>query len=81
MSDKVQAVARIQITVEFAIGGGAWPSDATIEQVHKQAKDAAITALQQGLIIHGLSITSSTKTPAVIVGEPKVTAILVEEKR
>lgn len=75
---KVQAVARVQITVEFAVGGGAWPADATIELINKQAREAAEQALMRGLSINGLVCMSNDKTPATIVGTPKVTAILVE---
>jgi hypothetical protein len=80
MSDKVQALARVQITVEFAIGGGAWSSDRTIEQINAEARENALQILRRGLIVEGLMCHSPSKTHATIVGEPKITAILVEKQ-
>ena len=78
---KVQASARVQITVEFAVGGSVWGDDCSIEQVHKQAHEGAVNILRQGLIIDGLTGTTGLgKVHADIVGEPKVTAILVERQ-
>jgi hypothetical protein len=76
MSTKIHAVARVQITVEFAVGGH-WAADAPIEQVRRQAREAAVDSLRRGLSIDGLVNTSQSKTVAEIVGEPKITAILV----
>jgi hypothetical protein len=75
---KVQATARVQITVEFAVGGSVWGGDFPIEKVHEQAREAAIDILRRGLAIDGLTIQTGTKTKAKIVGEPSVVAILVE---
>ena len=76
VSDKVQAVARVQITVEFAVDG-LWGGDFSIEKIHEQAHEAAIDALRRGLSIQGLTVNSNNKTDAKIVGTPAVTAILV----
>lgn len=78
VSGKVQATARVQVTVEFAVGGQVWGSDAPIEQVHRQAREAAIDILRRGLVIGGLKISPQATTSADIIGEPNVVAILVE---
>lgn len=77
----MQAAARVQITVEFQVGGGAWPNDSKIEDVHRQAHESALDILRRGLVIDGLTVTAgATKTHATVVGEPRVTAILVERQ-
>ena len=78
MSGKVQAMARVQLTVEFAVGGQVWGGDCAIEQVHKQALEAALGILRSGLRIGGVG---NGTTFAEIIGEPRVTAILVEEQK
>lgn len=81
MSGKVQATARVQITVEFVVGGSVWGGDFSVEKVHEQAREAAIDILRRGLIVQGLTqapTSAGQKTEAEIVGQPKVTAILVE---
>ena len=60
--------AKVQITL-MVPAGSVWDGDAPLAQVHKQAKDDALRALQRGLKAGEL----------VIIGEPKVTAVLVEE--
>lgn len=79
---KVQAVARVQVTVEFALGGGAWPAETPIGDINKRAREIAEDILRAGLVINGRTMTTGAggKTPATIVGEPAVTAILVQEQ-
>jgi hypothetical protein len=77
---RVQACARVQITVEFAVADSVWGEGATIEQVNSQARDAAINIIRRGLVIEGLTVNSASKTHATLVGEPRVTAILVERQ-
>ena len=80
-NDKHRAIARVQVTVEFPIGGVVWGPDCTLDQVTKQAWEGALSILRRGLVIQGLTIgeDKSLKTVAEIVGEPKITAILVEK--
>jgi len=77
--NKVQAVARVQITVEFAVDG-AWGGDFPIEKIHEQAREAAVDVLRRGMVIDGLTVKGVSKTEAKIVGQSKVTAILVESR-
>lgn len=74
------AHARVQITVDIIVGGGAWGEECTVSQVHSQAVDSARGALRGGLVIDGLSRHTSEKTGAVIVGEPKVTMVILEDR-
>lgn len=77
---KVRAIARVQVTVEFAVGGQAWDDGATVEQINKQAREGAMSILRRGLAIEGtVQGDASIKTLASIVGEPKITAVLVED--
>lgn len=75
---KVRATSRVQLTVEIDTGG-AWGADCTIDQVQKQAADAARAALMRGLILDMQKMGADTKTSARIVSDPKIIAILVEE--
>lgn len=76
---KIKATSRVTVTVEIDTGGS-WGADCTVEQVQKQAADAARAALMRGLVIDLQTMSNSTqKTTARIVGEPKILAILVEE--
>jgi hypothetical protein len=77
--NKVQAVARVQITVEFMVDG-AWGGDFPIEKIHEQARESAVNVLMRGLAIDGLTVKNGSKTQAHVVGQPKVTAILVESQ-
>ena len=82
MSGKVQATARVQLTIEFAVGGQVWNADAAVEQVHKQALEASYDILRRGLRIRGIGASPAEHpTAAEVVGEPRVTAILVEAQR
>lgn len=77
--------ARVQITVEI-VAGSHWGDGVNAGQVRKQAIDDVEGALRRGLVIHGLVSgmgPPGEKTPARIIGDPKVTAIIsdVEEKR
>jgi len=77
----VRAFARVRVTVEFALGGGPWSDKATVEEIHRQARESAMGALRRGLVIEGLvSEGRGDKTVATVVGEPAVTAILVEQE-
>ena len=76
---KVQATARVQVTVEFAVGGVAWSGDTQVELIHRQARERALDILRQGLVIGGLTNVGA-RTPADVVGEPTVTTILVVEQ-
>jgi hypothetical protein len=78
---KVQAAARVQLTLEFAVGGQVWGADCSVEQIHKQAREKAIEILGRGLSVEGNVSRDGPKARAEIVGNPVITAILVEEQR
>lgn len=80
MSGRVQATARVQLTVEFVVGGQSWNADAPVAQVHAQAREKAIEILGRGLSVEGHISKDGPKMRAEIVGEPRITAILVEEQ-
>lgn len=76
---KVMATARVQITVDIDVEG-AWDSDCTVGQVQEQAKESALTALRNGLLVEGLkSAQAVSPRRAVIVGAPRVMPILLTE--
>lgn len=70
MEKRIQAKARVQMTVEVD-AGAPWGADCSIEQMYKQAAESArtnlINALKPGE--HGR---------VVIVGEPKIIGIITE---
>jgi len=84
---KLSARARVQVTVELLLSD-TWGDDCTTAQVMKQARDGVEQMLMRGLAIVTPGLRGamtlpdgSSKTPATIVGEPKVTMVLVEENR
>lgn len=82
MSQKAEVVARarVVVTVEIPLPDK-WGADCSLDQIQKQAKDGAENALRNGLVLSYLQCGRDPKTEATIVGEPRVTAILVDEKR
>lgn len=70
---------RVRLVVDIVVQSS-WGDEATIGHVHRDAVEAARTALRQGLVIDGLTCNSSTKTGAVIVGAPEIDTVLVEER-
>jgi hypothetical protein len=66
---KVTAKARVRVTIDIPVGDS-WGEECDIAQVHRQAKESALGMLRNSKF-HELQ-------RAVIVGEPVVTAILVE---
>ncbi len=77
MSEIVQAVARVTVTVEIDVGGS-WGPDCTTRQVFEQAKERALRALRQGLTIHHMTSGKDTKTGGRIIGEPVIRAIMID---
>jgi hypothetical protein len=79
--------ARVQLVVEFAVPD-AWGTDCSFDQVRKQAIDAAHDILRRGMAVNGLvgyktgylpdSSEKRVLVEANLVGEPKVTAVLVD---
>uniref|UniRef100_A0A6H1ZY58 Uncharacterized protein n=1 Tax=viral metagenome TaxID=1070528 RepID=A0A6H1ZY58_9ZZZZ len=63
--------ARVEMTIEFELNGGSWGSDCKIDQVFNQATSDALHTIRKKM--EGISIR--------IIGEPKITAIMVENKR
>lgn len=68
---KYVATARATVTVEVR-DLGCWGEDTKMQQIHKQAADAALGKLRQ--------VFSSEVYKFRIFGEPKVTVVLVEEE-
>lgn len=66
----LQSRARVQVTLDIVVPD-VWGADCPMDQIWRQAKDSALNILSKGL----------GPGPTPIVGEPKVTAVLVEEER
>ena len=67
----VRANASVTLTIRVE-NCGAWGSECEISQVHKQAKDAAIDRVRR-------AFAHSSFGTVTLVGEPKVTSVIVEE--
>lgn len=74
---RTQTRARVTLTVEIDLSQP-WGPDATMGDVFKRATQDAIGAVRRGLSIHHMTTGSDAKTPARIIGDPKVVAILVD---
>jgi hypothetical protein len=70
MSKKINAKARVQITVE--VEASAWGEDCSIGQLYKQAAESATETLLKVLK------TSTDCGRIAIIGEPKVIGVLTE---
>jgi hypothetical protein len=64
---KAGATARVQVTVEVD-AGSSWGGDCTVEQIHKQAGEQAISLIHRHL---------NKERGFQIVGQPHVLAVLV----
>lgn len=73
MSD-VTICARVTMTIEFAVTDS-WGGDCKLDQVHQQAVESAVGELRRGVAV---GRPDGKHVPARLVGEPKVTAVLVE---
>lgn len=67
----INAKARVSLNLEITLGD-VWGGDCQVAQIHKQAAEAAIGSTQSlsDMIRQGR---------AKVIGEPKVTTILLEE--
>jgi len=75
----LRVVARVRITLDIPCTQP-WPEDVAFKQLAPQARESVVQALRNGLAIEGLKNANVPHpTTATIVGEPKVTAILVHE--
>jgi hypothetical protein len=74
MSTRITATARVRITLDIRLTDS-WGNDCSIEQIQKQA-----TASVLG-IFRGRVGVPHELTGAAVIGEPTVTAILVEQER
>jgi len=75
----LRVVARVRITLDIPCTQP-WPEDVAFKHLAPQARENVVQALRNGLAIEGLkSAIVSNPTVAMIVGEPEVTAILVNE--
>ena len=72
MSDKlkVEARARVQVTVELTTE--LWGEDCSIGQLYKQAAEDGISQIRKLII--------ESKCRVQVIGEPKVIAVLTENK-
>lgn len=68
---RVKATARVRLTIEVPLTD-TWGGDCPLEQVEKQAKDAALGMIRNSQF-HELKM-------ATILGEPQVTAILTQKE-
>lgn len=73
--------ARVQITIEVDVPDS-WGEECKLDQVKKQATEKVEQLLRQGFIVHQLTMHPGPRSnvEARIIGEPKVTAIMVESK-
>ena len=78
MVGRTKTVARVTLTVEIEIAQR-WGGHCTMEQVFAQARESAIGAARRGLALHSMVSGVDVKTPARIIGDPKVVAILVDD--
>jgi hypothetical protein len=76
---KPRATVRVRLTIEMD-AAGVWGADCSIGQVHRQARETVENALRQGLVIHGLECSGTTKTPAVIVGDPQLVMTVIDAR-
>lgn len=65
--------ARAIVTIEVS-GIGTWGPKCDLAQVYKQAAESAVHAIRQALI------ESKSDKRFEIIGEPKITAVLVTER-
>lgn len=79
MSKRKSARAIVQITVEIHASSH-WGEECTVKQVDDQAVEIVTQALRNGLVIDGLAAQGLQKTPARIVGTPKVSTIIVSDE-
>jgi len=83
MSTPVKVSARVQLTVEIDVSD-TWGGNCAMDQVYDQAVEAARSALAHGIKIDGRyrsdAIPSKLRS-ARTIGEPKVSAVIVEETR
>jgi len=75
-----RVVARVTMTVEVECNSN-WSGGTTADQIHDQAVDDARGALRRGLILDYTKSSNDAKTHGRIIGEPKVTTVIVEEQR
>lgn len=73
MSNKVGAVARVQIIVEFPVNS-TWGEDCPLSQIHKQASEEVLGMIAEGAQRHHMY-------PHKIIGEPIVKCIIAERER
>lgn len=73
--DKLLVRASASVTMTIRVTDcGVWGSDCNVEQVHRQAKREALERINRQLFD-----SLGRKVKFQIIGEPKVTAVLVEE--
>ena len=70
----MNVTARVKVTIEFVGIGGAWDESVTMAQVRKQASDDALHSTRN------MVQDSRFGQGARIVGEPQVTAVLVDDE-
>ena len=81
--------ARVLVTLEVE-AEGCWNLQTEMTQVDKQARESVEDILRRGFVVNGLvfrdSVTEATKDGkrlhhANVIGEPKVTMLVVEDRR
>lgn len=64
----LRAHAKVTVTIEVPVGS-TWGPDCNLKQVHAQAKEDALHAIQRWGAELGVKIVSSPKVSAIIVEE------------
>lgn len=72
-SKRVQASATVTMTVRIAVPD-CWGADCAVDQIHRQAKESALGILNR-------MRKPNEHLPFAVIGEPEVTAILLENER
>lgn len=67
--ERVKAKARVQVLLEFPVNG-TWPHDCSLAQVFVQARQEALAAVRKW---------TGDRPDIRIMGEPVVTAVVVQE--
>lgn len=67
---KVQASARVQVTIE--VEASLWGGDCSIDQLYKQAGESAIGAIRNAC--------QKSNQRFTLIGEPKVIGVITEQK-
>jgi hypothetical protein len=70
--------ARVIVTLEMLVPS-AWNESATAKQIMDQARESALRAVRNGVVIDSMTSGKDPKTNARLVSEPAVTIVLATD--